>query len=210
MSVHVKGLVLRSRVDYICEHFGADGWRQVLAEIAPENRSILSDEILISSWYPLSLLIDLPVTADRIYGKGDLALCRAIGRESARLALQGVHRSFVREGDPGFVIRRTNLLWNQYFDSGTNDTERIGPSSVRICYRDFEEPHRAICLGVMGWLESANTIWGGKDVLVSETTCRCWGDNLCEFLVSWSDARQWQGPRSFPPSGSAAGGRGDS
>jgi len=202
MTVHVKGIVLRARTEFIRKHFGEDDWRRVLEALKPQWRPLLEGDVLMSSWYPLSILIDLSETADRVLAKGDLALCRTIGRETARLALQGVHRSFAREGDPSFVIRVTPLLWSQYYDSGRSETESTGPSSARTSFHDFAEPHRAICLGILGWLEAANEIWGGRDVRVAEKKCRCWKDDRCEFEMQWTD------PSQGHETGSAPGGDG--
>jgi hypothetical protein len=185
MPVHVKGLVLRARKDYIEKQFGSDALERILEEISPEARAVMGEEIMVSSWYPLSALIEMAVTLDRLHGRGtgDLAGIRT----AALTALQGVHQSFAKEHDPGFVIRMSPLLWGQYYDSGRAEAESLGPESALVRILDFEEPHRAVCLGVIGWGEAAIEVWGGVEARIDERKCRVWGDDCCEFVWSWRD-----------------------
>ena len=52
MPVHIKGLVLKARVDYLQRFHGESGWGRLLAELSPEARSALSDGIEVG---PLEL-----------------------------------------------------------------------------------------------------------------------------------------------------------
>ncbi len=185
MAVHVKGLVLRARMDYIEKHFGEEALARVIEQLPPESRAVLDREIMVSSWYPLAALTDMAVALDRLHGRGDLATCREMGRNAAQMALQGVHRSFAKENDPAFVLRMAPLLWGQYYDSGRSEVESTGKNSAVTRIFEFEEPHRAICLGVVGWMEAAIQIWGGLLSHVEETRCRVRGDECCEFMIRW-------------------------
>lgn len=187
MAVHVKGLVLRARKEYIEKQFGAETFERIIEAASPEARAVLREEIMISSWYPLLALIEMAAGLDRLHGHGDMATSRAMGRTAALTALQGVHQSFAREHDPGFVIRMSPLLWGQYYDSGRAEAESAGPESALVRILDFQDPHRAICLGVIGWGEAAIEVWGGVDARIEERKCRVWGDDCCEFVWSWRD-----------------------
>jgi hypothetical protein len=190
MAVHIKGLVLKARADYIQKRFGEDGWARLLAELSPESRAALADGILISSWYPVAISIEMVCVADRMFAKGDLALAREMGRHAAQVSLQGVHQSFARENDPNFVLRMAPLLWSQFYDSGQMEAMATGRESAVSRVLDFAEPHAVICLGLVGWIESAIEIWGGVDVKVVETKCRVHGAAHCEIASSWTDLVQ--------------------
>jgi hypothetical protein len=190
MPVHIKGLVLKSRVDFLQRSHGEGGWERLLAELSPETRSALADGVLISSWYPLGIALELVNAADRMFGKGDLALAREMGRHSAQTALQGAHQSFARENDPSFVMRMAPLLWTQNYDSGRLESIQTGPTSSLTRVFDFEEPHAAVCLAMVGWIEAAIEIWGGTDVKVEERKCRLHGAAHCEIVESWTDPAQ--------------------
>ncbi len=186
MAVHVKGIVLKSRIQYVEKFHGKDGVARLIEALSPETRAMVGDEILVSSWYPLQATIESLVTIDRLFGKGDLDLCRKMGRYTARLALEGgVQQSFVREHDPTFVIKMGPIIWQQYYDSGEIQVEQTGEESAISRLVGFEEPHRALCLSMLGWLEEAIAIWGGTEIQVVETSCRTHGGSCCEFVTSW-------------------------
>jgi predicted hydrocarbon binding protein len=186
VAVHVKGVVLKSRIPYVEKFHGKDAVGRVLEALSPEARAMVGGEILVSSWYPLQATIETLVTIDRLFGKGDLELCREMGRYTARVALEGgVQQSFVREHDPAFVIKMAPVIWQQYYDSGEIKVEQTGEESAISRLMGFEEPHRALCLSVLGWMEEAIEIWGGTEIHVVETKCQTRGDSCCEFVASW-------------------------
>jgi predicted hydrocarbon binding protein len=188
MPVHIKGIVLKSRMEYVEKNHGKDALERVIEALSPEARTMVGGEILVSSWYPLQAAIETLVTIDRLLGNGDLALCEEMGRYTARTALSGgVQQSFARENDPAFVIKISPIIWSQYYDSGRLTTASAGPGAAVIRLEDFEEPHQAICRSMQGWLQQANEIWGGRSVEVIETRCRTREDPCCEFLISWTD-----------------------
>jgi predicted hydrocarbon binding protein len=186
MAVHVKGIVLNSRIAYVEKYHGKEGFERVLEALSPEARAMVGGEILVSSWYPLQATVETLVTIDRLFGKGDLSLCREMGRYTARAALAGgVQQSFVREHDPGFVIKMGPVIWRQYYDSGEIQVEQTGEESAISRIVDFEEPHKVLCLSIQGWMEEAMEIWGGTEIQVTETKCLTRGEKCCEFVCSW-------------------------
>jgi predicted hydrocarbon binding protein len=194
MAVHVKGLVLKSFLDYVLESQGKAGQARLLEALSPEVRAMVSGDVLFSSWYPLRAAIEGFVAVDRLFGKGDLDLCREIGRYTARAALKsGVQQSFAREFDPEFAIKMGPVIWPQYYDSGRVEVESISPTTAITRIVDFAEPNRAICVSVQGWTEEATRIWGGVQVKLRETRCVAQGDPLCEFILKWKDPRAVRG-----------------
>jgi hypothetical protein len=190
MTVHVKGLVLKSRIDYVREFFGHDAWDRVLAVLPPGTRAALQDGVLASSWYPIPLYVEMLSAIDLTFGKGDLALCRDMGRYSARSALSGVYQCSNRGKDVGFANRTAPMIWKQYYDSGKMTTESGGRGRAIVRVRGFAEPHAALCLGTLGWLEGANRVWGIEGVKVEEVTCQARGQECCSFIVTGINPRK--------------------
>lgn len=186
MAAHIKGLVLKSRLDYVRQFYGDTGLRLLLEALPPASQEIIRDGVLVSSWYPLDKSIEMLVTIDEIFGKGDFVLTRKIGAFTARAALAGgVQQSFGKQNDPGFVLKMSPVLWQQYYDTGRIENETQGEESAISRIHDFEMPHPVICNGLLGWIEEAIEVWGGTQVRVTETKCRCKGDPHCEIVSSW-------------------------
>lgn len=184
MSAHVKGVVLKARVDYLTKFHGEEAFERLLESLKPETRALLEGGVLSSSWYPVQASVEMLETMDRLYGKGDLALCREMGRFSARAALGGVYRGYVRQKDFAFVNRMTPKIYRQYYDSGRMVTEVLGKGRAATRVLEFEAPHRVICLGLLGWIEAANGVWGADGVSVEETKCRLLGHDCCEYIIT--------------------------
>jgi len=183
MPAHVKGVVLKARLDYVEKYFGEAGCSRLIASLSPEGRAALEHGVLTSSWYLVSLSVEMLVAIDRLFGKGDLDLCRVMGNHSARVGLSSVYESFGKQRDAHFANRMTPIMWKQYYDAGEMQAENVGEGKAFIRIRDFPESHRALCLGILGWLETANEIWGVQGAQVKEAKCRALGDPLCEFIV---------------------------
>jgi len=184
MGAHVKGVVLKARLNFLAKFHGEEAYDRLLESLKPETRAVLRDGVLISSWYPVEVSVEMMQTMDRLFGKGDLALCREMGRYSAQVSLKGVYRGYARENDFNFVNRMTPKMWQQYYDSGRMETETLGKGRAVTRITDFAEPNRVLCLGTLGWLEAANEVWGAQNVTVEETKCRLRGDNCCEYMIS--------------------------
>ncbi|MDP3937015.1 MAG: 4-vinyl reductase, partial [Deltaproteobacteria bacterium] len=185
-AAHIKGLVLKSRLDYVKQFYGEKGLQLLIESLPPEGQDTIRDGVLVSTWYPLDKAIEILVAIDEIFGKGDFELMRKIGGFTARVALAGgVQQSFVRQNDPGFVLKMAPIIFQQYYDSGRIEIESKGEESAVARVFDFALPHRVICSGLLGWIEEAIEIWGGTQVKVSETKCCCKGDPHCEFVVCW-------------------------
>lgn len=188
MVGNVKGLLLKSRFEYVRQFFGEKGEAALLSAISSEARAMVVDGILVSTWYPIEHVIEILVKMDEVLGKGDFELARKMGAYTARMALAGgVQQSFAKENDPAFVLKMGPLLWQQYYDTGRIEVEALGPESAVSRIIDFGAPHRAICMGMLGWIVEAVGIWGGENVRVNEPKCRTRGDDICEFTCHWTD-----------------------
>ncbi|MDP3938746.1 MAG: hypothetical protein Q8R92_11520, partial [Deltaproteobacteria bacterium] len=126
-AAHIKGLVLKSRLDYVKQFYGEKGLQLLIESLPPEGQDAIRDGVLVSTWYPLDKAIEILVAIDEIFGKGDFELMRKIGGFTARVALAGgVQQSFGKQNDPGFVLKMAPILFQQYYDSGRIEIESKG------------------------------------------------------------------------------------
>ena len=184
-DVHVKGSALKTSVAFISAKFGESGWKKVLSSLPDKDREILSKRVLVSSWYPFSSYLSLLTTADKMFGKGDFALCADMGRYSAESDLGSVYMVFNKEANPHFIISRAAAIWKTYYDSGRMEIAEKGDKSVTLRILGFSSPARQHCLRVQGWMEMALRLSGGRNVRVFESKCRCAGGDCCEYKCGW-------------------------
>ena len=188
-GVSVKGSAITARVRWLRELYGEDGVRALKAALDPPYRQALEGRILPHEWVPFELYVAVSTEIDRLYGKGDLELCRELGRYSAKVNLPTLYRIFYSLGSPGFIVRRAAKVWDVHYTSGRLDVdiERFadGTDGCTLTIVDFATPHRSHCLSVLGWCERSVELSGGTLVSSAETACRVWGDDRCVLSVRW-------------------------
>jgi hypothetical protein len=145
--------------------------------------------MLPHQWEPYDAFVDVNVTADRLFGKGDLELCFEMGRYGAEVNLPTLYRIFYRLGSPLFIFRKAARVWDVHYDSGrivpVQDDERV----IRVKILDFERPHRAHCLSVLGWAARSVEMSGATLIRAEEEKCRTRGDGACEMVCAWEGSK---------------------
>jgi hypothetical protein len=179
---NVKGSAILARLRFIRERYGEAQVQRVLRSLAPAHREILDARVLPQDWVPFDLFVDLNVTADEAFGRGDLALCYEMGRYSAEINLPTLYRLFYRLGNPQFIFRKAARLWRVHYDTGSM-VPIEEPGVLRLRIEGFEPPHRAHCLSVMGWATKSYELSGGVLGEYAEERCRTRGDPACEMVM---------------------------
>jgi hypothetical protein len=182
---NVKGASITARLRFVREHHGEAGVRRLLDEVPASTRAVLSARVLPQEWVPYDVFVDLGVAADRLFGRGDLALCVEMGRHAAEVNLPTLYRIFYRFGNPQYIFRRAAQLWSVHYDSGRLAAIEEGRGVSRLEIVDFERPHRAHCLAVLGWATRSVELSGGMVLFADEERCRARGDETCEIVAKW-------------------------
>lgn len=182
---NVKGAAVTARLRFVRERHGEDGVRRLIDEVPAATRAVLAGRVLPQEWVPYDVFVDLGVAADRLFGRGDLALCYEMGRYAAEVNLPTLYRIFYRLGNPLYIFRRAAQLWSVHYDSGRLAALEEGRGRARIEIVGFERPHRVHCLSVLGWATRSIELSGGVVVSAEEERCRARGDESCEMVAIW-------------------------
>jgi hypothetical protein len=184
-SMHVKGSAISARLKYVRDLHGEAGFAMLLGAVEPAHRTLIEDRILNSAWVPYSLFLDLNVTADRLFGRGDLRLCYEMGRYSAETNLPTLYKLFYKLGSPLFIFDKAASVWDLHYDSGKLAPVSDGAGSIHLRLLDFGAPHRAHCLSVLGWAVKSAEISGAELLYAEEDRCRTKGAAVCELTLRW-------------------------
>jgi hypothetical protein len=181
---NVRGAAVTARLRYVRERHGEDGLRHLFAALPAGMRATL-EGALPEAWVPFDAFVELCVAIDRLFGKGDLALCLELGRYAAEVNLPTHLRLFYRVGSPVYIFRRAAQLWSIHYDSGQLAAMEAGSNVARLEIIDFERPHRVHCLSVLGWAARSLELSGGVILAAEEARCRVRGDETCELMLTW-------------------------
>ncbi len=182
----IKGHVLLSRLQYVREAAGEPGLAAVLGNLSAEDRAVLTGMILPVTWYPLDLNLRLDAAIAAALSPEDRSrVFLEMGRASAEQNLKGVHRAYVRDGDPHFLLSAAPRIYAAYYAVGSRSYEKVGEKAAVLRTVGAETASATDCLTVVGWHQRAIELCGGQDVRVEETQCRARGAQHCEYRCEW-------------------------
>lgn len=188
-SARIKGGILIARLRFLRDRGGEPLVARVLERLPPDDRRVLTGQVLHVSWYPLDLNLRLDDAIAAELSPGDRkGIFLEMGRASADVNLAGPHKAYVRVGDPHSLLSKAPVIYKSYYETGNRTYERLGDTSAVLRTFDAELTAPADCLTVVGWHERAIELCGGKKVRVTETDCRHRGGKCCEYRCEWSDA----------------------
>lgn len=186
MTIQVKGAAVLSRLAFVREEFGEEGWNRVLEALQQEDREVMRGRLLSASWYPFELNRRLDEAIVERLGGGDAKIFERLGARSATENLTGPHAAFLSPGDPQRFLALTGQIYRFYYDVGERTYEATGPTSGVITTRGAETFSETDCMTVIGWYVQALEMCGAKDVAMVEETCRARGGEHCRYRLSWS------------------------
>lgn len=184
--MQIKGNVIKSRIHFVKENFGEEGWKKVLQSLPESDRKILDGILTPIGWYPFEIGKRLDEHIIQVLGQGKSDFFEEIGRASARENLGGVHKDFIRPGDPMEFMNQTPVIYRFYYNVGRREWEATGPADGIITTFDADTFSSADCLTVIGWYKEALEMCGARDVVIEEESCRAAGDDVCRYRVKWS------------------------
>lgn len=183
----VKGHILLARLQYVRDVGGEEKLGEVLATLPAQDRADLSGMILPVTWYPLDLNLRLDGAIATVLSPDDKSrVFLEMGRASAEQNLKGVHRPYLREGDPHFLLSAAPRIYLAYYAVGNRTYEKLGARSAVLRTFGAETVSATDCLTVIGWHQRAIELSGGTAVTVEETQCRARGAPHCEYRCEWT------------------------
>jgi hypothetical protein len=170
----------------VTERFGAEALQRIAAELPPEQRAAVETGLLVSSWYPFSLLINLSRAVEKHFGPQVPRIQHEMGRASADYGLTTVYKFFFRIGSPQFILTRASSLFRNYYTSGSLRAAVAESGHAVMELTDFSEPAPELCDRLGGWYERTIELAGGTGFRMVHELCMNRGDPVCRTEAWWS------------------------
>ena len=181
----IKGTGVLSSVLYFKDQWGEAGLEKIKAACTGAARDMLARPVLPVVWYPDQAMIDMLLVADKVCGRGDKNVLRAIGRFDAERNLRGVYKMFISLTSPHFLIKNAARVWRQFFDEGDVETRHFEETSGVLVVRNFSDMPLYHEVNQMPFMERALEMCGCRNVRGAHLACLARGDDRCEFRYTW-------------------------
>lgn len=181
----VRGLVLTNAKLFCLERFGEAGWWRVLDALAKNDRDVAESAVTVG-WYDLGVYDRVHETIDRVLGKGNFSLMRPLGYFCAERDLTTVHRIFARLATTTYLLTKYGEYWRRYQDTGIWNVERQSERCVRATLAQWGSTSEASCVRLAGYIEGFLETVGAKGAKVERTKCRSRGNDVCEYMSTWT------------------------
>lgn len=180
----VKGTVLKARLAFIDQHFGAEGREKVLASLSQEDQQELGRPLPVK-WYPFDLGRRLDEAIVNVLGGGQSHFFLRLGIASAEQNLAKMHHAFLTPGDPHAFLAKAPTIYRLYYETGRREYQRTGDKEALLTTYDAETFSAPDCLTVVGWHQRALEMCGARDVVIVEEECRAKGGEVCRYRLTW-------------------------
>jgi len=182
-GARVRTTTIRVRDHFVNARFGRTARERFRAAASPDLRAALTAPG--NAWVDFRLFVEASELVCSMFGGGDIALAREIGRFGAETNI-GTWRGVVhRILSPRMFLGIAAGLWSHHYDSGRLVLEPVDEATLRMKLLDFPQPHLTHCLAIEGWIERTIELGRPRSVKVRKTACRLDGGAACEILATW-------------------------
>ena len=186
---NARGVTLVTDGAYVRRTFGEEGLQVLEEDLARVGCPVSYDKVKAMEWIPLSRRIMSLVAIRERFGSdlGDDVL-RTMGRGAPTRSL--VAKLFMKSfASAKLATARAPRYWLMHYDTGTLESEYLSDGvGVNLVIRDHDG-HPAVCAlqeGYYGGLFRLLMPDRSASIVVTETQCRCRGDDVHRFEIRWS------------------------
>ena len=92
--------------------------REMFTELGPDESKMVKGMVLSGGKYPLAKLVAVYEAIDRVFGKGDLALCWDIGKFAGEYEVKLLHKVFLNVAKLEYWLKIAGASWKFYYSHG--------------------------------------------------------------------------------------------
>jgi hypothetical protein len=190
----MRGTSVIGTLQYVRDVHGEAALSRVVEALPGPVRDVVAGTVVPNAWYDVRAVAELTRTVDRVCGRGDLALARAVGRHVAFQDMSRFFKWMFRLTGPGLLFSRAGSVWNNYYQDGTYVFEGIANHHAALRIESWAGSDAAICKRIEGWIERAFelTLGAGTRPRIQEQAHEHLDPSVspnrfCRFTADWRD-----------------------
>ncbi|MEW6515993.1 MAG: hypothetical protein AB1439_03715 [candidate division FCPU426 bacterium] len=184
---NVKGTGPLAVYEFLKQRFGEPGMQMLRSALSPEDQKTFDKPILPVTWVDFGFYMRMIVVADKVLGKGDMKIVEEAARYNMDKNFKGVYKILVSFVTPAFIIKRANIAWQQWFDSGKMLTEVPEPCHARATLTGFSNTPPNHEYNLTPSIDEIIRISGGKNTHTTHVQCVLKGAPACVWEIRWEE-----------------------
>jgi hypothetical protein len=181
----VKGTAVKTIPEFI-RHGHEQNYLEWVNNLPPLSKKIFTEGVKASEWYPIDDAIIIPTKAmSQLLYQNETKGAWECGRYSAKAALTGIYKLYVKMSSPNHIIDRAGRVLQAYYDPSELKIVSSGKNHVTLHITKFPKPDKVIDARLAGWMEQALELSGCRNVEVKIPKSLCKGDLYTEFAMKW-------------------------
>ena len=180
-----KGTTLKAALEYVEAQWGRAGLERLTAALDASGQGIVTGMVLPSKRYPLPQLVAVFEAVDRVFGRGDLALCWEIGRFAGDYEVKLLHKAFLTVAKLEYRMKMAGVTWGMYYNMGKL-RPRIGALEGDMSLTEFNPISKAFCYRFGGWLGKVVELSKFNNVKMTHPKCVLDGHDECRWHGTWT------------------------
>jgi hypothetical protein len=176
----IKGIILKSRLEFLENHYGDGYLDKLLPHLTGEARTLMSNpkKIRATSWYDIKINFQIDNVIRDVFANGDNKIFWKMGSFTNDFKTDDTGRHAYK--DPWkFLVLHTGVM-PRFWKPGRAELIRVNDNEAIIRFH-VTESTRGYCLTNLGFFKSGLEISGAKDVEATETQCVGEGAEYCEY-----------------------------
>lgn len=152
--MQIKGTAVKGTQLFVMEVF-PDRYQEWLNALSSEMQEAIKIGILAGTWYDLHTYVLEPtkIIGDLFYNGEHKKAGFEIGNFSAKYALKGVYKIFVKIASVDFVLKRTTAIFSTYYSKGKFLITYQDKSRVEFLSIGFKNGDELIFERITGWVQ---------------------------------------------------------
>ncbi len=183
-----KGVTANNYLRYLESRATPAQLDQIKSQLDPGARQALyGAPIPAGAFVDYGAVMQLLLAADKLLGKGDLALLRDASHQNQVNNLNGVYKALLPFASPAFILQQASKLWQRYHDTGRVTAEKVAPGRVIIKLLDYPDIPLHHGPEIEGAFEGLLQVAKARHVATRHTQCVNQGAGWCEWEVTWEE-----------------------
>ena len=185
--VHIKGLVLLSRFEYLEAKQGTKLFKEFLKKISTGDENFARQPVDGANYYPASTLarIDQILLID--YFNNDLDEFRKLGEWNADTLMDKYFNLYSEQYKPVEFLEQFGRLRTYLIGAGEMHIVSSGKNSLMIAIDYGLNIPRSVCLSEQGFISEGLRLCGAKNIKINEKTCASTPDYLeCKYEINFN------------------------